>query len=80
LHRRKQAQANRPELGDQRAAAAAAERALALAEPDRLILPFAMTDALELLEAMPRHETAHPARRLARTMFSSICRTSSALT
>ena len=31
------------ELGDQRAANQAAERALALAESDRLILPFAMT-------------------------------------
>ena len=31
------------ELGDQRAASQAAERALALAESDRLILPFAMT-------------------------------------
>jgi LuxR family transcriptional regulator, maltose regulon positive regulatory protein len=51
------------ELGDQRAATAAAECALALAEPDRLILPFAMTDAVELLEAMPRHETAHAALR-----------------
>ena len=49
------------ELGDQRAATAATERALALAEPDRLILPFAMTGTLELLEAMPRHETAHAA-------------------
>jgi LuxR family maltose regulon positive regulatory protein len=49
------------ELGDDRAATAAAERALALAEPDGLILPFAMTDALELLEAIPRHETAHVA-------------------
>ena len=49
------------ELADQRAATAAAERALALAEADRLVLPFAMTGALELLEAMPRHETAHAA-------------------
>jgi LuxR family transcriptional regulator, maltose regulon positive regulatory protein len=49
------------ELGDQRAASAAAERALALAEADRLVLPFAMTGSLELLEAMPRHETAHAA-------------------
>ncbi len=49
------------ELGDQRAATAAAERALALAEADRLILPFAITGSLELLEAMPRHETAHAA-------------------
>jgi LuxR family transcriptional regulator, maltose regulon positive regulatory protein len=49
------------ELGDQRAAIAAAESALALAEADRLVLPFAMTGSLELLEAMPRHETAHAA-------------------
>jgi LuxR family transcriptional regulator, maltose regulon positive regulatory protein len=49
------------ELGDQRAASQAAERALALAESDRLILPFAMTGSPELLEALPRHETAHAA-------------------
>ena len=49
------------ELGDQRAAIAAAELALALAEPDRLVLPFAMTGTLELLESIPRHETAHAA-------------------
>jgi LuxR family transcriptional regulator, maltose regulon positive regulatory protein len=48
-------------LGDQRAASQAAERALALAEPDRLVLPFAMTGSRELLEALPRHETAHAA-------------------
>jgi LuxR family transcriptional regulator, maltose regulon positive regulatory protein len=49
------------EVGDQRAANQAAERALALAEPDRLILPFAMTGSQDLLEALPRHETAHAA-------------------
>jgi LuxR family maltose regulon positive regulatory protein len=49
------------ELGDQRAANQAAERALRLAEPDRLVLPFAMTGSRELLEALPRHETAHAA-------------------
>jgi LuxR family maltose regulon positive regulatory protein len=49
------------ELGDQRASNAATERALAIAEPDRLVLPFAMTDAGELLEALPRHGTAHAA-------------------
>jgi LuxR family transcriptional regulator, maltose regulon positive regulatory protein len=49
------------ELGDQRAANQAAERALALAEPDRLVLPFAMTGSGELLEALPRRETAHAA-------------------
>jgi LuxR family transcriptional regulator, maltose regulon positive regulatory protein len=49
------------ELGDQHAANQAAERALALAESDRLVLPFAMTGSRELLEALPRHETAHAA-------------------
>ncbi|HJY66141.1 MAG TPA: LuxR C-terminal-related transcriptional regulator, partial [Streptosporangiaceae bacterium] len=49
------------QLGDQRAANQAAERALALAEPDRLILPFVMTGSRELLEALPRHQTAHAA-------------------
>ncbi len=49
------------ELDDQRAANEAVERALALAEPDRLVLPFAMTGSRELLEALPRHETAHAA-------------------
>ena len=49
------------ELDDQRAANQAAERALALAEPDRPVLPFLMTGSRELLEALPRHETAHAA-------------------
>jgi LuxR family transcriptional regulator, maltose regulon positive regulatory protein len=49
------------ELGDQRAAAAATESALALSEADRLVLPFAITGSLKLLEAMPRHQTAHAA-------------------
>ncbi len=48
-------------LGDQRAASQAAERALAMAEADRLILPFAMTGSAGLLEALPRHQTAHAA-------------------
>ena len=51
----------RRELGDQRPANHAAERALALAEPDRPVLPFLMTGSRELLEALPRHETAHAA-------------------
>jgi LuxR family maltose regulon positive regulatory protein len=49
------------QLGDQRAANHAAERALTLAESDRLVLPFAMTGSGELLETLPRHETAHAA-------------------
>jgi LuxR family maltose regulon positive regulatory protein len=48
-------------LGDRNAAAAAAEAALAAAEPDRLIFPFAMTGAAELLDALPHHQTAHGA-------------------
>jgi LuxR family maltose regulon positive regulatory protein len=49
------------DLGDRNAAAAAAEAALAAAEPDRLIFPFAMTQAARLLDALPRHRTAHRA-------------------
>jgi LuxR family transcriptional regulator, maltose regulon positive regulatory protein len=49
------------ELGDQRAAHQAAERALALAEADRPVLPFLMTDSQKLLEALPRRQTAHAA-------------------
>jgi LuxR family transcriptional regulator, maltose regulon positive regulatory protein len=49
------------DLGDQRAAQEAAEQGLNLAEPDRLILPFAMTGAWQLLETLPRHGTSHAA-------------------
>ena len=48
-------------LGDRNAAAAAAEAALAVAEPDRLMFPFALTEAGELLDALARHKTAHGA-------------------
>jgi LuxR family maltose regulon positive regulatory protein len=51
------------QLGDQRAASQEAEIALALAESDRLILPFAMTGSAGLLEELPRHQTAHAALR-----------------
>jgi LuxR family transcriptional regulator, maltose regulon positive regulatory protein len=47
--------------GDRRAADQSTERALALAEADRLVLPFAMTGSRALLEALPRHQTAHAA-------------------
>jgi LuxR family maltose regulon positive regulatory protein len=49
------------ELGDRRAANRGVETALSLAEPDGVVLPFAMTGARELLEDLPRHETAHTA-------------------
>ncbi len=48
-------------LGNRSAAAAAAEAALAAAEPDRLMFPFAMTEAADLLDALPGHQTAHGA-------------------
>jgi LuxR family maltose regulon positive regulatory protein len=51
----------RRDLGDERASHEAAEQALNLAEPDRLILPFAMTGAWQLLEAVPHHRTSHAA-------------------
>jgi LuxR family transcriptional regulator, maltose regulon positive regulatory protein len=51
------------ELGDQRAANQAAERALSLAEADGLVLPFAMTSARDLLEALPPHRGGHAALR-----------------
>ena len=49
------------ELGDQRAANRAAEHALALAEPDRPVLPFLMTGSRGLLEALPKRQTGHAA-------------------
>ena len=49
------------QLGDQRAANQAAEHALTIAEQDGVVLPFVMTGSAELLEALPRHETAHAA-------------------
>jgi LuxR family transcriptional regulator, maltose regulon positive regulatory protein len=49
------------ELGHPRAANEALEHALALAEPERLVLPFVMTGAGDLLAALPRHESAHAA-------------------
>ena len=51
----------RRQLGDQRAANQAAERALTIAEQDRVVLPFVMTGSAGLLETLPRHETAHAA-------------------
>jgi LuxR family maltose regulon positive regulatory protein len=49
------------DLGDERAARAALERALHLAEPDRLVLPFAVTGAWEQLATLPPREKSHAA-------------------
>jgi LuxR family maltose regulon positive regulatory protein len=48
-------------LDEEQAARASVERALDLAEPDRLIIPFLWVDCRHLLEGHPRHQTAHGA-------------------
>ena len=51
----------RDRLGDARATEEAIERALDLAEPEGIIVPFAVAPVAELLERHPRHRTAHAA-------------------
>ena len=53
--------AARERLGDRRAAEASIERALELAEPEGIILPFALAPVRELLERQRGHRTAHAA-------------------
>ncbi|MDA0162620.1 LuxR C-terminal-related transcriptional regulator [Solirubrobacter ginsenosidimutans] len=47
------------DLGDVRAAEASLERALSLAEPEGMLLPFALAPVRELLERHGGHRTAH---------------------
>ena len=47
------------ELGDARAVEASLERALAIAEPDGIVLPFALVPVRALLERHRSHRTAH---------------------
>ncbi|HEX4703938.1 MAG TPA: LuxR C-terminal-related transcriptional regulator [Pseudonocardiaceae bacterium] len=49
------------DVGDHEAARQAFEQALNLTEPDRLILPFAMTGAWKLLVTLPPRVTSHAA-------------------
>lgn len=49
--------------GESRGVFEALEEALDLAGPERVILPFLMTDTSELLEAMPPSRTKHPQLR-----------------
>jgi LuxR family maltose regulon positive regulatory protein len=49
----------REQLGDRRAAEASIERALDLAEPEGVVLPFLLYPVRDLLERHPRHQTAH---------------------
>jgi LuxR family maltose regulon positive regulatory protein len=53
--------AARDQLADRRAAEESIERALDLAEPDGMVLPFVLAPVGELLERHPRHRTAHAA-------------------
>jgi len=46
-------------LGDRRGAEASLERALELAEPEKIVLPFILAPVHELLHRLPRHRTAH---------------------
>lgn len=48
-------------LGNELEMGSSVEKALALAERERLILPFVITGARELLGKLPRHATAHAA-------------------
>jgi LuxR family maltose regulon positive regulatory protein len=48
-------------LGEEPEAQQSVERALGLAEPEELIVPFLWVDSAELLERHPRHQTAHAA-------------------
>jgi LuxR family transcriptional regulator, maltose regulon positive regulatory protein len=53
----------REQLGEQRAAEASLERALDVAEPEGIILPFVVVPVRGLLERRPRHRIAHPTLR-----------------
>jgi LuxR family maltose regulon positive regulatory protein len=48
-------------VNEPRAAEVAVERALDLAEPDGILLPFVLTGARDLVERHARHRTAHAA-------------------
>jgi LuxR family maltose regulon positive regulatory protein len=55
----------REQLGGTRAAEASLERALDLAEPEGVLLPFVLIPVQPLLERLPGIRTAHPALRRA---------------
>jgi len=53
----------RDQVGDERAANASVERALELAEPEGIILPFVLVNVQDILRRLPRHRTAHATLR-----------------
>jgi LuxR family maltose regulon positive regulatory protein len=55
----------REQFGDERAAEASVERALELAEPEGIVLPFILGRVRDILERLPRHRTAHATLRQA---------------
>ncbi|MBV9309931.1 MAG: hypothetical protein JOZ73_03825 [Solirubrobacterales bacterium] len=55
----------REQLGDERAAEASLERALELAEPEGIVLPFVLVSVQDILERLPRHRSAHATLRQA---------------
>lgn len=60
----------REQLRDHRGAEHSVERALELAEPDGVMLPFLLAPVRELLERHPRHRTAHAT--LLRTILGAL--------
>ncbi len=53
----------REQLGERGAAEASLERALEVAEPEGVLLPFILVPVQPLLERLPERRTAHPALR-----------------
>jgi len=64
----------RHQLGEWQAAEASLQRAVELAEPEAIVLPFLLTPVRDLLERLPRHRTAHGA--LLRTILDVLGGTS----
>jgi len=67
----------RDRLRDRRGAEASLERALELAEPEGIVLPFILVPVQSLLEQLPRHRTAHAT--LLRTILDVLGGTSAVL-
>jgi LuxR family transcriptional regulator, maltose regulon positive regulatory protein len=53
----------RDQLGDRLGAEVSLERALELAEPEGIVLPFVLFPAQEILDRLPRHRTQHATLR-----------------
>ena len=58
-------------LADRRGAEESLERALELAEPEGIVLPFMLAPVDDLFERLPRHRTAHAT--LVRAILDALC-------